>query len=78
MGGYQEHLVGAWYVRTNKVRLGAPGVWKRVIEEYQSPQLNPQLSLAHYASYLSHEELLEIHDRKKAEMEEKVVFERVK
>lgn len=59
--GYTEHQVGAWYVRTNKIRLSVPGVWEEIIKQYQ--RNNPHLSLALLASNLSDETLNEIHDR---------------
>lgn len=65
MSGYVEHEVGAWYVRTNAVRLGKPGTWEGIIRQYR--RNNPHLTLALLASNLSDEELDIIHDRQLTE-----------
>jgi len=62
--------------RLKKLRLGVPSEWAKIIQRYQDKELNPHLSLAHYASELSETELREIHDRKASQ--EKIVYERKK
>ena len=56
-----DHEVGAWYVRTNAVRLAKPGVWEEIIRQYK--RNNPHLTLALLASRLDDPTLDEIHDR---------------
>ncbi len=59
---YEEHEVGANYVRTNPVRLSKPGVWEKVARGYQ--KFNTHLTLAQLASNnLSKEDLADIHTR---------------
>lgn len=62
--------------RLKGLRLGVPSVWEKVLELYKDSELNPHLSLAHYASPLTKPELIEIHDRKKS-ADEKIVYERI-
>lgn len=62
--------------RLKKIRLGVASEWAKILERYRDKELNPHLSLAHYASDLSEEELSEIHDRKASQ--EQVLFERKK
>lgn len=57
---YEEHEVGAWYVRTNKVRLAAPGVWEEIIRQWQ--RNNFHLPLPLLASKMTDAQLDAIHD----------------
>jgi hypothetical protein len=61
MGSYIQNEVGARYVRTNRVRLVAPGVWEEIIRQYR--RNNPHLPLALLASQLPDLLLNQIHDR---------------
>jgi hypothetical protein len=60
--------------RMKKIRLGNPDEWKKIIDRYRDKELNPHLSLALLASDLSHETLVEIHDRLKSHQEQSVIF----
>lgn len=61
MSSYEEHEVGARYVRTNAVRLGTPGTWPEIIRQYK--RNNPHLTLALLASKMDDETLDMVHDR---------------